>query len=314
LSSLRVRSKKSRERQPFIRPDPETTRIAKNLRKGTERAQLWPTKLGGRTYYVIIYSRSWFPTRVRPTGYVLLDQKRRMIDNFETCGKLIATWRVWSVVYFYPPRKHSRLPRKWLSGRDRLMASIYEGCKQRLAENEYDKTEDPARLRLNRAIRELDQNVVDSYELVRRHQSLLEKAADEEKIIWEDPSFERIQAYVTGLLPRLKRSDDAMVVYLRNRISLTYESSKALREYESTATGTRRILVNIFAGLAAFVHPLYGVVIKFLDESAKKAWNDFTGYQGLIKQIEELQKNHPRIDRIIEAFQSPEDRDLVRKV
>jgi hypothetical protein len=68
----------------------------------------------------------------------------------------------------------------------------------------------------------------------------------------------------------------------------------------------------LFAGLAALYKPLYGVVIKLLNESAKKAWNDFTGYRGLIKQIEELQKMQPRIDRIIEAFQSPVDREIVR--
>jgi hypothetical protein len=184
------------------------------LRKGGEKAKLWPTKLARRNYRLIIYSRSWYPLRFRPTAYVALDQKQRVIGDFETCSKVVATFRVWSIVYFHPIRKHSRLPRKWVRPRrNKLLALIYENCKQRLAEDEYEKTEDPALLQLNRTIRELDKNVVDSYELIRKHQLLLDRAADEEKEIWADPSFEKVEAYADRLLPQVKRSDDAMVSY-----------------------------------------------------------------------------------------------------
>ena len=252
---------------------------------------------------------------MQPSGFLLLDNKRKMLDDYDACSKLVAAFRVWRIIYFYPLRKHTPLIRKKSSRMsNKALKKIYEDCKLRLAKNEYQKTEDPVVLHLNEAIRKLDQNVVASYELIRKRLLLLERSADAEKGIWRDPSFEKVEAYANTLLPALKNSNEAMLSYLRKRVNLTYESMKALREYESalTLTKIRRIVVDIFAVIAGLARPVYGVAVKLLDEASKMIWADFAGYKGLLRQMEELHKMQPRIDQIIDTFHSPVNRELIR--
>jgi hypothetical protein len=305
---------KLREWTPFV-IDSEAMMIAENLAKGGERCNVRPSKLRGRKYFVIPYARSWSWSRMQPSGYLLLDHKHKMLDDYDTCTKLIATFRVWRIIYFYPARKHTPFIRKKLSRMtNKTLNKIYEDCKHRLAMNEYQRTEDPVVLHLNEAIRKLDQNVVTSYELIKKHHSLLQRTAETEKAIWQDPSFERVEAYATTLLPALKNTNEAMLSYLRERVNLTYESMKALREYESELmlTKVRRIAVDVLAVIAALYYPVYGIAVKLLDEASKIIWADFTGYKGLLRQMEELRRMQPRIDRIIDAFHSPVARELIR--
>jgi hypothetical protein len=254
---------------------------------------------------------------MQPSGFVALDSKHEIISEIDVCSKLIATFRVWKEIYFHPPEKHMRFGQKSLSRTTGMaLKVIYEQCKDRLEKNQYQQADDPAILKLNDAVKKLDENVVTSYELLTRRLELRDRAMEMEKTIWGDPSYEKAQTYATTLLPALQKTNEAMLSYLQTRVNLTYESMKALREYESTLTlpKIKRLGVDIFAIIAGLYYPIYGIVVKLLDEAAKMLYRDFTGYKGLLKQMKELRRMQPRIQQIIDAFRRPVDPDLIRTI
>lgn len=252
---------------------------------------------------------------MQPTGYIVLDQKLKMVMDPDVCNRLITSFRVWKETYFHTLQKRSLFGQKRISRlRSEGLDRIYEECKTRLAANQYEVTDDPALLKLNETIKKLDENVVASYELVKRRLLLLDRSLETEKSLWKDPSVEKLQTYADTLLPAMKNSNDAMLTYLKTRTNLTYELGKALREYQSTLelTKMRHILIDVLAVLAGLFSPIYGVIVKSLGEVAEMTYRDFTGYKGLLRQMRELRKMQPRIDRVLKAFHDSIDRELVR--
>jgi len=304
---------KSREWKPFV-IDKDIARIAERFRRERESPQVWPVKFQDHDYYLVPFAESWLPTRLQPKGFLVLDSKRRFVKDAETCSKIVKTFRVWEHIYFKPLRKHEIGYESLSRYRERVATKLCDDCRNRLTQNRYEHTDDPALRKLNEKIRKLDESVVRGYDLFVRQWRLIGEVMRAEKEIWKAPSFEKVQAYIMRIIPEVKRTNDAMMAYLRERADLMFEMKKALRDYESTLRipAMRRPLVILLSFLAALYSPIYSVVVLLLDEVAKMCYHELTGYKVLLSGLERLRKMQPKIDEIVQGFEGPVAPELIR--
>jgi len=308
-----TKSTRSREWRPFV-IDKDVMEIAERFRKGRESAQVWPVKFQDHDHYLVPFAESWLPTRLQPKGFLVLDSKRRFVKDAEVCSKIVKTFRVWEHIYFKPLRKHELGYESLSRYRERIATKLCDDCRNRLAQNQYENTDDPALRKLNQKIRKLDESVVRGYDLFLRQWRLIGEVMRTEKEIWKAPSFEKVQAYVMRIIPEVKRSNDAMMAYLKERTDLMFEMKKALQDYESTLRipVMRRPFVIFLSFLAALYSPIYGLVVLLLDEVAKMCYAELTGYKVLLSGLERLRKMQPKMDEIAQAFEGAVAPELIR--
>jgi len=279
--------------------------IAEIYQEPGEKLKVWPCEIDGSRYYLAVYATTFLPPpSTKHTGFLLLNQNYDVVRDRAKLKSAIQTYRVWFITYLKAPIKHGVF-RKWIDKRIlQIHARFFEQCQSRLHYNKYEDAIDPAQKQLGIVLRKLDQSFVAAYEVLTNRVRVVSQYLDQEEELWRTHSTTAASAYIQRGLERLRASNREFIQYLKDRVDVTYESQKALREYTSSRSTYRisNLLLATLAAIASAFNVFYGLAVAIAGGLAKEFYAELTSYKRMVWQLKRLEELSPKFDDIRSAY------------
>lgn len=263
--------------------------VAVTKQKFGESFELWPYNCGNKTFFIVIYAKSFFPPwNFKVEGFLIIDENAEVINDPKFCQRAVRDFFIWRHLYIRPLIKYIPFKKRFFLNLKRTLQLCLDSCKKRYENNLY-KNDDPAKKVYNEILKKLDRDVIQNYSLILKNLEIMEKLMDVEKSIWQRCTCEKIEE-LNKILIEYKSICVDMANYTSKRSMIFYEYEQAIRNaYKidlqvSNYSILSKLVLSFLLWLANT--NFYAIAIPLLPEALKACYQTLAGYKALLKKSE----------------------------
>lgn len=277
-----------------------------------EKIQIWPYERNGKTYYLVIYAKSFFPPRFHPEGFLILTKNGELVQEKELCQRTAQDFLVWQRLYHKPPFKYN--PKQYFDLIRKNSNLALDICRRRYEKNLYDNA-NPAKRRYNEVLRKLDLDVIENNKLILMNLALTERIIQVEKTIWQRCSWEKTEK-LRNILIEFEPTCLKMAEYWQKRGELFYEYEREIKEaYKIDLQVTSYSLISK-ASLSFLLwlanSNLAALAIPYLPEVLKVFYQELVGHKSLLRKSKKYVKKTQEIASLLNLYHSPLEDEKIR--
>lgn len=305
------------EWKPFVtvdmmRHNEKPYSIAVQKQKHGEKIQIWPYDCSGKTYYLAIYAKSFFPPRFRPEGFLILTKSGELVQERELCQRTIHDFLVWQRLYHKPPLKYT--PKEYFDIIRKMSNLALDNCRRRYEKNLYDN-DNPSKRGYNEVLRKLDLDVIENNKLILINLALTERIIQVEKTIWQRCSWEKTEK-LRGILLEFEPTCVKMADYSRKRGKMFYEYEQHIKEAYKIDLQVTSYSLFSKASLSFLLwlanSNLAALAIPYLPEVLKIFYQELVGHKSLLRKSKNYVKKAQEIASLLNLYYSPLEDTKIR--